>query len=89
MALTTEELIEMERLLSADGAEVGKLSELRRRFPQLAFVRCDASDLSDVPFRQAPRFDLHLLDGSNHCAQITGEPTRASGIVLAKRKDTR
>ncbi|WP_349509880.1 hypothetical protein [Bradyrhizobium sp. Gha] len=74
MALSTEELIEIERLLSAGGTEVGQLSELRRRFPQLAFVRCDASDLSDMPFRQGPRFDLHLLDGSNYCAQ--GDPTR-------------
>ncbi|MDA9392411.1 hypothetical protein ACVWW6_000527 [Bradyrhizobium sp. USDA 3311] len=85
MALTEEELIEIERLLAADGTEMGPFVELRRRFPQLAWVRCDASDVADQPFRQFPRFDLHLLDGSDHCVQITADPMRATGIVLAKR----
>ncbi|WP_018319606.1 DUF6129 family protein [Bradyrhizobium sp. WSM2793] len=85
MALTAEELIEIERLLAADCAEMGPFVELRRRFPQLSWVRCDASDVADRPFRQFPRFDLHLIDGSDHCVQITADPTRATGIVLAKR----
>ncbi|UQR64991.1 DUF6129 family protein [Bradyrhizobium sp. C-145] len=85
MALTAQELIEIERLLAADCAEMGLSVELRRRFPQLAWVRCDASDVADRPFRQFPRFDLHLIDGSDHCVQITADPTRATGIVLAKR----
>ncbi|MCA1384260.1 MULTISPECIES: DUF6129 family protein [unclassified Bradyrhizobium] len=85
MALTAEELIEIERLLAADRAEMGPFVELRHRFPQLAWVRCDASDVADQPFRQFPRFDLHLIDGSDHCVQITADPTRATGIVLAKR----
>ncbi|RXH42170.1 hypothetical protein [Bradyrhizobium zhanjiangense] len=85
MALTAKELIEIERLLAADSAEMGPFVELRRRFPQLAWVRCDASDVADQPFRQFPRFDLHLIDGSDPCVQITSDPTRATGIVLAKR----
>jgi len=85
MALTAEKLIEIERLLAADGAEMGPFVELRRRFPQLAWVSCDASDVADQPFRQFPRFDLHLIDASDHCVQITADPTRATGIVLAKR----
>ncbi|MDA9482250.1 hypothetical protein XI07_09535 [Bradyrhizobium sp. CCBAU 11445] len=85
MALTAEEVIEIEGLLAAEGAEMGLFVELRRRFPQLAWVRCDASDVADQPFRQFPRFDLHLIDGSDHCVQITPDPTRATGIVLAKR----
>ncbi|MGY3033705.1 hypothetical protein ACVIIV_002875 [Bradyrhizobium sp. USDA 4354] len=85
MALTAEELIQIERLLAADGAEMRLFVELRRRFPQLSWVRCDASDVADQPFRQFPRFDLHLIDGSDHCVQITADLTRATGIVLAKR----
>ncbi|MGY4627406.1 DUF6129 family protein [Bradyrhizobium sp. USDA 4486] len=85
MALTAEEVIEIERLLAAEGAEMGPFVELRRRFPQLAWVRCDASDVTDRPFRQFPHFDLHLIDGADHCVQITADPTRATGIVLAKR----
>ncbi|WP_271591371.1 hypothetical protein, partial [Bradyrhizobium sp. CCBAU 65884] len=85
MGLIPEELIEIERLLSADRVEMGPLVELRHRFPQLAWVCCDASDIADQPFRQFARFDLHLLDASDHCAQITTDPTRATGIVLARR----
>ncbi|NYG45170.1 hypothetical protein GGD67_002628 [Bradyrhizobium sp. IAR9] len=85
MALTAKEVIEIERLLAADGAEMRPFAELRRRFPQLAWVRCDASDVPHQPFRQFPSFDLHLIDGSDHCVQITADPTRATGIVLAKR----
>ncbi|WP_245508847.1 hypothetical protein [Bradyrhizobium nanningense] len=62
MALATEDFIEIERLLSADEAEIGQFVELRRRFPQLAWLRCDASGLSDQPFGQFTRFDLHLLE---------------------------
>ncbi|WP_271523634.1 hypothetical protein [Bradyrhizobium sp. CCBAU 53380] len=86
MALTAKELIEIERLLAADGPDIEPLVELRRRFPQLAWVCCDTSDLSDQPFRQFSRFDLHLLDRSDHCVHITADPTRATGIVLAKRE---
>ncbi|WP_375785056.1 hypothetical protein ACE10Z_36655 [Bradyrhizobium sp. Pha-3] len=89
MALTSEELIEIERLLADAGAETSCFVELSRRFPQLAWARCDASDVADQPFRQFPRFDLHLLDGSDHCVQITADPTRATGIVLAKRNVAR
>ncbi|MCP3413481.1 hypothetical protein NLM16_05125 [Bradyrhizobium brasilense] len=89
MALTAEELIEVERLLAADAPDTGPFVELRRRFPRLACVRCDASDVTDRPFRQFPRFDLHLLDGSDHCVQITTDPARATGIVLAKRNVAR
>ncbi|KRP97650.1 MULTISPECIES: hypothetical protein [Bradyrhizobium] len=85
MALTAEELIEIERLLAVDDADTSPFVELRRRFPQLACVRCDASDVTDQPFRQFPSFDLHLLDGSDHCVQITADPKRATAIVLAKR----
>ncbi|MBR1163258.1 hypothetical protein [Bradyrhizobium elkanii] len=89
MALAAEELIEIERLLAVDGADTGPLVELRRRFPQLACVRCDASDVTDQPFRRFPRFDLHLLDGSDHCVEITADPKRATGIVLARRNVAR
>ncbi|MCA1515579.1 hypothetical protein [Bradyrhizobium sp. NBAIM01] len=85
MGLIEEELIEIERLLSHDGVEMSPLIELRLHFPQLACVCCDASDIADQPFRQFARFDLHLLDGSDHCVQITTDPTRATGIVLARR----
>lgn len=85
MALSADELTEIERVLSAPGADTQAFAELRTRFPHLAWTRCDASDVTEAPFRTYSRYDVHLLDGADHCVQITDDPTRATGIVLAKR----
>lgn len=85
MALGADELTEIERMVAAAEAGSSPLAELRQRFPHLAWTRCDASDVSEVPFKSLPRFDLHLIDGSDHCVQITDDPGRATGIVLAAR----
>lgn len=89
MALGTDKFIEIERLLAAADADASAFAEVRRRFPQLACTRCDASDMTEPPFRSFPRFDLHLIDGSAHCVQITADPARATGIVLAARSTRR
>jgi len=84
MALAATELAEIEQALaSSDAAQA--YTELRRKFPHLAWVRCDASDVTETPYRSFGLFDLHLLDGADHCAAITDDPARATGIVLAKR----
>lgn len=85
MALDEKELIELEQVITAAEGRASLLPELRRRFPHLALVRCDASDVTEPPFRSFPHFDLHLLDRSDHCVQITADPLLAIGIVLAAR----
>jgi hypothetical protein len=86
MALGAEELREIDRVLSASDVDARILTELRQRFPHLSWTRCDAGDVTETPFRSYPRFEIHLVDRSNHCVQITVDPLRASGIVLADRK---
>ncbi len=83
MALDPNELMEIDQVLSAAGADV--FAELRGRFPHLSWTRCDASDVTEEPFRSYSRFELHLVDRTDHCVQITADPARATGIVLAKR----
>jgi hypothetical protein len=85
MALSVDELMEIDRMLSAPNADAGVFAELRRRFPHLSCTRCEASDVTEPPFRSYARFDVHLLDSVDHCAHITLDPTRATGIVLATR----
>lgn len=85
MALAANELEEIERLLSAPDGGAQAFAELRRRFPHLSCTRCDASDMTDAPFRSFASFDLHLLDSADHCAQVTIDPERATGIILARR----
>ncbi len=85
MAVAAIELTEIERMLGSPEAATGVYVELRQKFPHLAWIRCDASDVTETPYRSCGAFDLHLLDSADHCAQITDDPLRATGIVLAKR----
>lgn len=85
MALAVGDLAEIEQALAAPDASSEAYQTLRRKFSHLAWIRCDASDVTETPFRSFREFDLHLLDGADHCAQITDDPSRATGIVLAKR----
>lgn len=86
MALRTGDLEEIERILSGSDPDAYVIANLRRRFPHLSWTRCDASDVTEAPFRTYPRFDVHLLDTADHCVQITADPARATGIVVAERK---
>lgn len=85
MALAAIELAEIEQVLASSDAAPRTYIELRQRFPHLAWVRCDASDVTETPYRSFGAFDLHLLDSADHCTQITDDPARATGIVLARR----
>lgn len=85
MGLAEQELNEIEQVLTGPDAGSAAFGELRRRFPKLALTRCDASDVAEAPFRSYPAFDLHLLDASEHCAGVTDDPAKATGLILAKR----
>ncbi|XUM22333.1 hypothetical protein ACRAVF_01610 [Bradyrhizobium oligotrophicum S58] len=85
MALAEQELNEIEQVLNQADAGSAAFGELRRRFPKLALTRCDASDVTEAPFRSYPAYDLHLLDASDHCALVTDDPTKATGLILARR----
>lgn len=85
MALAAGELAEIEKVLSAPDAASQAYVELRKRFPHLSWIRCDAADVTEPPFRSFREFDVHLLDSSEHCAQITADPACATGMVLARR----
>jgi len=88
MALGADDLMEIERVLTAPESGEGVFAELRRRFPHLSWTRCDAADVTDEPFRTYSGFDIHLLDRTDHCVQITGDPAQATGIVVAVRSAT-
>lgn len=83
MGLTADDVREIETLLGAGEAGAQTLADLRRRFPGLSVTRCDPSDLGvETPFREFARFALHLVDGSDHCWRLTGDPARATGLVV-------
>ena len=85
MALSDSDLTEIEKVLTAEDASLPVYAELRKRFPALSWTQCDASDVTEAPFRSYSRFDLHLLDTADHCAHITMDPASATGVILARR----
>ncbi|MET4043547.1 hypothetical protein ABIC03_005268 [Bradyrhizobium sp. RT6a] len=85
MVLAAGELTEIEQTLAAIDTASKPCLTLRQKFPHLAWICCEASDMTQSPFRRVGEFDLHLLDSGGQCAQITNDPQRATGIVLAKR----
>jgi hypothetical protein len=89
MALSAEELTEIEQVLSGLAADAPVIPEMKGRFPKLSWTRCDASDVVEAPYRSSAMYDIHLLNSSDHCSQITSDPAKATGIILAKRKAPR
>jgi hypothetical protein len=85
MALSADDLSEIDKMLSATDVDAQVFDALRRRFPHLTWTRCDASDVTEAPFSSYSRFDVHLLDSAGHCARVTADPAQATGIILAKR----
>ncbi|MGM4954059.1 DUF6129 family protein [Bradyrhizobium barranii] len=79
------ELTNIEQTLASIDTASEPCLMLRQKFPHLAWICCEASDITQSPFRCVGQFDLHLLDSGGHCTQITNDPQRATGIVLAKR----
>jgi hypothetical protein len=89
MALSAEELTEIERVLSGLAADAPVVAEMKGRFPKLSWTRCDASDVVEAPYRSSAVYDIHLLNSTDHCSQITSDPAKATGVILAKRKTPR
>lgn len=85
MAIGSDDLTAIDEVLSAPPGDAQVFGELRKRFPHLSWTRCDASDVIEEPFRTYSHFDIHLLDGADHCVRITTDPAQATGIILAKR----
>ena len=70
------------RVAVANSAAV--LAELRAKYPRLAWLRCDAADVAETPWKTAGLFDLHLV-GGDHCPVVVADPAAATGFILAKR----
>jgi hypothetical protein len=85
--ISPDDLAHIDSLLAAPPAGGNPLADFRSRFPGLSLTRCDASDMgSEAPYREFPSCNLYLVDGSDHCWRITGDPTAATGIVVASRR---
>ena len=81
-----------EEQIDAIGQSVTKLQSdkkpliagLRELYPDIVFVRCDASDMEGPPFRSGEHHRLYLLDRSEVCIRMTDSLESADGVVIAE-----
>jgi len=60
------------------------LAALRSAYPQIHFTYCMDDD---VPVIEAEGFNLYLVDGSDHCMQLTRDYEAATGVLIAECGD--
>jgi hypothetical protein len=86
LPLNEDALTRIDAALSPPDADPGELAGFRHDFPGLSLTRCALSDLGvEQPFRQYHRFNLYLVDASDHCWRLTADPARATGVVVAAK----
>jgi hypothetical protein len=62
------------------------LITLKQRWPNLRFTLCNDDD---IPARlpatvKREKFNLYLVNGSEHCLSLTDNPLHAIGVILAE-----
>jgi len=85
MPLKESQIISIEasiKTLQAAGDPL--MPGLRSMFPDVAFVRCSASDMDTPPYRSSNKFLLYLLDRSELCIKLTDQLDCANGVVVAE-----
>lgn len=88
MALSEQDLAQIEAFAAALTEGRRSPADFRREFIGLTLTRCAAGDMNGAePFRRGARFDLHLVDGRDHCWQLTRDPAVATGVVIAQREE--
>ncbi|ANC92047.1 hypothetical protein A6A40_09090 [Azospirillum humicireducens] len=76
------------RLFAGGGKLDAVVRGVREANPDLKTVTgAMAAVMAEDPFREEAGFDLHLVDGNNHCWLITDKPELATGVVIAQRDE--
>ncbi len=87
MAISVDALDQIRSLLESDGPVAERIASLRKAFPGVSLTRCDASDMdAETPVLETARFDVYLIDTSEHCVRITTQPETATGIIVAEKR---
>lgn len=62
------------------------LAALKQTWPDLRITICNDDDMPArlPPFLRRDKFNLYLVNGSEHCLSLTVDPLQAIGVVLAE-----
>jgi hypothetical protein len=65
------------------------LATLKQTWPDLRFTLCNDDDMPArlPPTLRREKFNLYLINGSEHCLSLTDDPLQAIGVVLAEVDD--
>ncbi|ADE11125.1 DUF6129 family protein [Sideroxydans lithotrophicus] len=82
-AATLEQIASAADSMSALNDE--SLVALKQTWPDLRFTLCNDDDMPArlPPALKRARFNLYLVNGSEHCLSLTDDPANAIGVVLA------
>jgi hypothetical protein len=79
----------LDQIASA-AASLGELNEqalisLKQNWPDLRFTFCNDDDMpARLPAAlKREKFNLYLVNGSEHCLSLTDDPLHAIGVVVA------
>jgi len=82
--MTPETLAQVAETLSRLGVDARESGALRRAFPGIHFSQCHDDDVTrGQPVFAGEGFNLYLVDGRDHCLQLTSDLRRATGLLIA------
>jgi len=86
--IATEQLEQISAAVLEQGLDEVVVAGLRERFPDIHFTYCMDDDVCGPrPAREAPGFNIYLVDGRDHCLAFTQSSDVATGVVLAEVED--
>ncbi|MDP3743782.1 MAG: hypothetical protein Q8Q76_05525 [Methylotenera sp.] len=86
MCISTETMKDIElSLLDFHKISNNPLPMLKGSFPELSFLRMADADIDEAPYRSLVNYNLYLLDGRDHCVQITNNLSDATAVVIAHK----
>jgi len=89
MGLSADQVALIDTLLGSADADDGAVATLRKGISGLTMTRCDTSDVdAEKAFREFKRFNVYLVDASDHCWTMTTDPSRATGLVVGTNRVT-
>ena len=61
------------------------IADLKKLWPDLRFTICNDDDMPArlPPVLKRDKFNLYLVNGSEHCLSLTDDPQHAIGVVVA------
>jgi len=86
MCISNETMTEIKSTLTQFGkATNNPVPILKDCFPNLTFLRMSDADMGEPPYLSLQDYNLYLLDGREHCVQITHNLEHATGVVVTQK----